>query len=263
MRRFSFRRAWPKTWPLRNRGLDAWLFSYLAGWRKRGLPGRGDAAHLLLCIADHYEPKRGNATAAVADERIQYWVDNYPRLLGNFRDSDGRAPRHTFFYPQDEYEPRQVDGLASLCKAGYGEVEVHLHHDNDTAEGLRRKLESFKQILAERHGLLSRQRSTGQLAYGFIHGNWALDNSRPDGRMCGVNNELDVLRETGCYADFTMPSCPSPCQTRKINSIYYAIDDPQRPKSHDTGVDVGTAARPDNALLLIQGPLVLSWKRRK
>jgi len=140
---------------------------------------------------------------------------------------------------------------------------VHLHHDNDTADGLRGKLESFKQVLAERHGLLSRHHRTGQLAYGFIHGNWALDNSRPDGRMCGVNNELDVLRETGCYADFTMPSCPDPAQTRKINSIYYAIDDPRRPKSHNTGIDAGHGPPPRNALLLIQGPLLLDWNRRK
>ena len=72
-----------------------------------------------------------------------------------------------------------------------------------------------------------------------------------------------MLRESGCYADFTLPSAPSPTQTRKINSIYYAVDDPQRPKSHDTGVDVGKVSPPANALLLIQGPLVLNWKQRK
>ncbi|MEJ7636728.1 MAG: hypothetical protein WKF75_01760 [Singulisphaera sp.] len=58
-----------------------------------------------------------------------------------------------------------------------------------------------------------------------------------------VNNEIDVLRETGCYADFTLPSAPSPTQTRQINSIYYASDDPRRPKSHDRG-SPSAAARP-------------------
>ena len=101
------------------------------------------------------------------------------------------------------------------------------------------------------------------IRYGFVHGNWALDNSRPDGRRCGVNNELDVLRETGCYADFTLPSYPSPTQTRKINSIYYAVDDPVRPKSHDWGQDAGCGCQPDNSLMLIQGPLMLNWHSRK
>ena len=92
-----------------------------------------------------------------------------------------------------------------------------------------------------------------QLFYGFIHGNWALDNSRPDGRCCGVNNELEILRETGCYADFTLPSAPDPTQTRTINSIYYAVDDPIRPKSHDRGIPVGSGLVPSNALMMYSG----------
>jgi hypothetical protein len=180
--------------------------------------------------------------------------------LGRFRDRDGRPPRHTFFYPIDEYEPEPVDALAALCRKGFGEVEIHLHHDHDTAANLAQTLLRYKRIFAERHGLLARHRATGEIAYGFVHGNWALDNSRPDGRWCGVNNELDVLRETGCYADFTLPSAPSPAQTRTINSIYYATDDPRRPKSHDRGVAVGSATRPPGSLMLIQGPLLLAWK---
>jgi hypothetical protein len=121
----------------------------------------------------------------------------------------------------------------------------------------------FKELLSSRPGLLPRGRDNGEVRYGFVHGNWALDNSRPDGRHCGVNNEIDVLIETGCYADFTLPSAPSLAQTRTLNRIYYAVDDPQRPKSHDRGVEIGTAPPPPNSLLLIQGPLLLDWRRRK
>ncbi len=199
--------------------------------------------------------------------RVRQWVEDYPRLFDRFRDADGMPPQHTFFYPEDEYEPELVDMVAELCRhkngERYGEVEVHLHHDNDTAENLRRTLLNFKTTLTERHGLLSRDRETGEIVYGFIHGNWALDNSRCDGRLCGVNNELDVLRETGCYADFTFPSAPDETQTRKINSIYWAVDDPNRPKSHNTGFDLGITKRPERSLLMIQGPLLLNWKKRK
>jgi hypothetical protein len=247
----------------RRRNLDQWLPSYLQEIPNRKPPQPGEAVHLLLCIADHFEPKRDGVSPAVARARVDRWVDDYPRLFGAFRDSDGQPPRHTFFYPIDEYEPEHLDVLVPLCRAGYGEIEVHLHHDGDTPEKLREQLLGFKELLASRHGVLARHRDTGELAYGFIHGNWALDNSRPDGRWCGVNNELDILRETGCYADFTLPSAPSPTQTRKINSIYYATDDPRRPKSHDSGIDVGAGPAPPKALMLIQGPLLLDWSRRK
>jgi hypothetical protein len=247
----------------RQRSLDRWLVPYLVQTSKRLRLRKGQPVHLLFCVADHFEPKWGGAPGEIAVGRVTAWVDKYPRLLGRFRDSDGRPPRHSFFFPMEEYDASHMEALAELCRQGLGEVEVHLHHDNDTAESLRKNLMDYKELLARRHGLLSCHRQTGELAYAFIHGNWALDNSRPDGRWCGVNNELDILRETGCYADFTLPSAPSPTQTWKINSLYYAIDDPLRPKSHNRGTNVGRGPAPANALLLIQGPLLLDWGRRK
>jgi len=219
--------------------------------------------HVLICIVDHYEPGLGGASNEQADERVRNWVEKYPKLFSGFRDSDGQPPRHTFFYPLEMYREQEVTQVAQLCRAGFGEIEVHLHHDNDTSENLRRALLEYKQRLHEKHGVLARRKSTGEIQYAFIHGNWALDNSRPDGKWCGVNNELDILRETGCYADFTLPSFPSPTQTRKINSIYYATDDPNSAKSHDSGIDVGSAQPPENSLMLIQGPLLMNWKSRK
>src|SRR5205807_575444 len=51
-----------------------------------------------------------------------------------------------------------------------------------------------------------------------------------------------------------------PTQTRKINRIYYGRNRPGRPRSHDTGIDAGCGPAPEDALLLIQGPLVLNWR---
>lgn len=219
--------------------------------------------HVFLCIGDHYEPMWGNAAMSVQEERVERWVKEYPKSFDEFKDSRGRCPQHTFFYPAEEYNPTLVERVAELCRRGYGEMEVHLHHDNDTSENLRETLETFKSHLFYEHGMLA-QDLDGQITYGFIHGNWALDNSRPDGRWCGVNDEITVLRETGCYADFTMPSAPSPTQTRTINSIYYAIDDPSQPKSHDTGIEARVGQLPPRkGLLMIQGPLALDWSRKK
>lgn len=247
----------------RRRNLDRWLGAYILDAPKRRLPQASEEVHVLLCLADHFEPKAAPSTPEKAWARVCRWTKEYPRSLGQFRDADGRAPCHSFFFPIEEYEPEYLSALADLCAAGYGEVEVHLHHDHDTSESLRRKLLDFKHLLWERHGLLSRRRNSGEIVYGFIHGNWALDNSRPDGRWCGVNNELDILRETGCYADFTLPSAPDATQTRTINRIYYAVDDPRLPRSHDRGTEIGRGPVPDDALLMIQGPLVLDWTQRK
>jgi hypothetical protein len=61
-----------------------------------------------------------------------------------------------------------------------------------------------------------------------------------------------------------MPSAPDePTQVRKLNSIYYATDDPGQPRSHERGVDVGVGQQPPDSLMLIQGPLLLNWQRRK
>jgi hypothetical protein len=244
----------------RPRGLH-WqtLFHLLVG-RKPTFRGMH---RVFLSIVDHFEPMWGRAGMSLQRERVDRWVREYPRLCCGIEDSRSRPPQHTFFYPAEEYEPEHLEKLAGLCRQGLGDVEIHLHHDNDTADNLRNTLETFKHRLHEGHGLLKAGRD-GQVTYGFVHGNWALDNSRPDGRWCGVNNELTVLRETGCYADFTMPSAPSSTQTRSFNSIYYAIDDPDRPKSHDRGIpaQVG-AAPPARGLLMIQGPIALDWGRRK
>jgi hypothetical protein len=176
-------------------------------------------------------------------------------------DADGYPPRHTFFFPSEEYRGEHIERLIELGRQGLGEIEVHLHHDRDTSDGLRRNLEEFLHHLTG-HGALPLDPATGLPLWAFIHGNWALDNSRPDGRWCGVNDELTVLASLGCYADFTLPSAPDRTQTSTINSLYYATDDPVQPKSHDQGTPVVVGGSPSGEMMIVQGPLGLRWKRR-
>jgi hypothetical protein len=246
------------------RNAQLWLPALLSSQiqrlvRRRGGGGQTD---VFFCIADHFEPSHATADSTVERARVAAWVDGYPRLAERFADSDGRPPRHTFFFPEEDYRPELLDALAGLCGRGFGSVEVHLHHDNDTPAALRDRLGVFTEALFHRHGLL-RRGPDGRITFGFVHGNWALDNARPDGRWCGVNNEISVLLDAGCYADFTNPAAPDPSQTRTINSIYYAIDDPARPRSHEYGIPVRVGVQsPPNGLLIIQGPLTFDMRRR-
>ena len=70
---------------------------------------------------------------------MRAWLDGYPALAEPFRDADGRPPRHSFFFPGEEYRPGYLDALASLARRGLGEVELHLHHDGDTARRAARE----------------------------------------------------------------------------------------------------------------------------
>lgn len=249
---------------VRSRNMQYWLGAHLGEVVSRLRRTPAAPRHVYFCFADHYEPYGGTQDRARATSRVQQWVDEYPVIAARHRDSFGNPPKHSYFYPAEEYDPALLDQLAGLKRAGWGDVEVHLHHDNDMADNLRRTLTDFAQTLHDRHGLLRLDPATGKPLYVFIHGNWALDNSRPDGRWCGVDNELDVLVETGCFADMTMPSAPSDTQTGKINSLYFARGHSGCRKSHDRGRDVavGDWRRPGE-LLMIQGPLTLNWKEAK
>ncbi len=249
--------------PIRRRNLNRWLGAYIRTSNNRRPPRTDEQIHALICIADHYEPGNNKVPRDIADARVRRWCTEYPNLFSRFKDSTGNPPQHTFFYPLEQYTESHVAQLAHLCGQGFGEVEVHLHHDNDTSANLRAQLEGYKKLIHTKHNLLPRDPKTGEIKYAFVHGNWALDNSHPTGRWCGVNDELTILRETGCYADFTMPAAPEPCQITKINSIYYATDNPTKPCSHNTGIDVGTAPQPRDSIMLIQGPLLLDWRNRK
>ncbi len=247
------------------RNIDLWLKSYLIrlGQLKKYRQPANTPLQILFTLCDHYEPYWNRVNDSQALKRVQRWVEHYPVIAANHVDCRGGHPQHCFFYPEEEYKPELLDLVAGICRNGFGEVEIHLHHDNDTAVHLRTTLLDFKKRLSEEHGLLSKDTKNQEIRYGFIHGNWALDNSRPDGRWCGVNNEIDVLLDTGCYADFTMPSAPDSTQTSTINSIYYAVDDPQSPKSHDTGVAACCGVSQTPGLLCVQGPLTFNFRSRK
>jgi len=245
---------------IRARNMQIWLGSYLRRRRPRAVSA---PVHVMFCFVDHFEPMWGKVELPIQRQRMDRWCGDYRVMAGRHRDADGRCPQHSFFYPEEEYVQEHLDKLAALCAEGFGEIEIHLHHDDDTEENFCTTIRRFCELLHEKHGALSRDPVSGELSFGFIHGNWSLDNSRADGRWCGINNELILLRELGCYADFTLPSAPSDTQTSTVNSIYYATDDPNRPKSHDKGEAVRVGGSASGDLMIIQGPLALNWRERK
>lgn len=243
------------------RHAEIWMLPYMkARVRRRSL--RSSPKRVWLAITDHYEPWGLGASVETSLARVARWRDRWPRIANDApADANGHPAQYSFFYPQEEYRRDLLDGIAEIVRLGVGDVEVHLHHDRETREGFTQKIQEFCKRLTQDHGLLRQQ--DGRTVFGFIHGNWALDNSRPDGKWCGLNGEIALLSELGCYADFTMPSLPSPTQSRIVNQIYWCTNNADnRPRSFDHGVEALPDKGRQGDLLMITGPVGLRFGGR-
>lgn len=243
------------------RHAEIWLAPYVAGRLRTHLFRRSVPQRAWLTIADHWEPLWHRPDIATARQRVARWREAWPQIAGSAAPDDaGNPPQYTFFFPEEEYKPEFVDPLAELVALGIADVEVHIHHDGEGRQNFLDRMTSFCGVLEERHGLL--RRKDGRVRFGFVHGNWALDNSLPNGQWCGLNDEITLLSQLGCYGDFTMPSAASPTQSRMLNTIYWAKDDPAKPKSYDTGTPLVPGGGIDGDLLMIPGPMGIGWTRR-
>ncbi len=223
--------------------------------------------HIIITIADHFEP--GWSEGGVLDHRSQMErLASYHKLARStgeaVQDVDGTKFRHTNFYPAEQYHPEILGVMAEMQDEGLGDVEVHLHHGverPDNAENLKRSLVEFRDTLAERHKCLSRSDVSDMPMYAFVHGNLALANSC-GGRNCGVDNEMEILRDTGCYADMSLPSAPDESQVPVINQIYECALPMNEAAPHRQGIRVAANGREPLLPLIFTGPLVFNWTRR-
>jgi hypothetical protein len=223
---------------------------------------------LMIGIADHFEPPMSESSnsagplgGAERHQRLKQWCRAYPIAMDPWRDHDGRPLLHTYFYPAEQYDEEAVDVLAEHCRSGWGEIEIHLHHGvqaPDTLENTTRVLALFRDALVAR-GCLSQDNGAGPPRYCFVHGNWALANSA-QGRFCGVDSEMQILADTGCYADFTLPA-PTSAQISKSNAIYECALPLNQRAPHRRGYDLRSGRPPKTFPLIIQGPLLVDLGR--
>ncbi len=210
-------------------------------------------------------PGGGAARADYAEQerRLERWCQEYPKVFADYRDADGRPFAHTYFYPAEQYDRIHLERLSSFCGAGWGEIEIHLHHGvgaPDSAENTRRRLIEFRDLLADRHGCLSYADESNEPRYAFVHGNFALANSNR-GRGCGVDNEMQLLADTGCFADMTLPTAPfHGAQVGKINSLYECGLPLNERAPHRVGNDLTSGRVAEIFPIIVQGPLLAGFR---
>src|SRR3989338_911984 len=239
-----------------TRAIDSrypWLWAYIADqFQAQDAQATGGPTHVMFTFVDHFEP-HDQAT-------MDRWMASYPEMASRHRDADGRMPQHSWFwyfsYANGRESLSYLQQLARLAYQGLGEVELHLHHHDLTERAFRDKVGRLLQ-LSRWTGAMVTAQPQPRTSFGFIHGLWALDNSREG--SCGINNELTLLRQFGSYADFTHPSW-GPMHPRIVNRLYYATDDPQRPQSYAKRalMQAGSPALGD--LLIFEGPSVVRWQ---
>lgn len=238
---------------VKNRG-RVWLGDYLFGARR---PSRDLTTDLIFVVTDHYEPSRRLGEEGV--RQVHDWLERFAAKASRYPDDSGRPVQHTWFYRYDYPNDACVHPIARRVREGLGELEFHLHHGHDTSETFRDKIASGLDWFS-RHGAMRTATEAPASRFAYIAGNWALDNGAGDDALSGCDDEIEILADLGCYADFTFPAFKSRSQPRLANRIFYARED-GRSYSHRSGVEarVGLAERED--LLIFQGPLHVDWRR--
>jgi len=226
------------------RKMHLWLPDYVRQQMIAAPQPASGPVHVFFLYVDHFEPGK-------RFDRTERWAREYPPLANRHRDSTGRPVQHSWFYPGEAIYDENLKLLRELVVGGYGEVEFHYHHGNDTQESTKEK---FSKAVSrfQKYGFLLT--TDGQTRFAFAHGNWSLDNSRGK-QFCGADRELQLLREMGCFADFTFPSLWQDSQPWSVNQIYMATDDDQ-PKSYDEGRRVKVGGKLEGDLMIFEGPLL-------
>jgi hypothetical protein len=227
----------------------------------------GSKKHIIFTIANHFEPswsENGNLNVDDQNRRLDEYIKLARKTGEAVRDINGTKFRHTNFYPIEQYHHSLLEKLSQMQAEGLGDIEIHLHHGvekPDTSENLRKTLVEYRDIFAEEHKLLSRFDGDKMPRWAFVHGNLALANSC-NGKYCGVDDEMQILAETGCYADFTYPTAPDETQVPIINKIYECSLPLDQPVPHRIGKSVRVGESISNFPIIFQGPLVFNWRRK-
>ena len=161
-----------------------------------------------FAICDHYEPLVAGRSTRPGRARVRAWVERVPGALRELpRCRRAAAPAHLLL-PRRAVRPRVSRGAChALAGATWPRSSCTCTTTATRPDGLRRRHRREPRGVRCPRPHLARRRGAAALR---LHPRQLVPGQRPaDGRHCGVDAELPLLFETGCYADFTFPRRPT------------------------------------------------------
>lgn len=218
-----------------------------------------DEKHLIFVMVDHYEHGGRRAKERGAKEN-EIWCDKFMEISDRHEDDYGNNFRYTWFYPFGHHNDKIMERLSKMAYGGYGEVELHWHLSSSSSvnrENFTAKLSEAIEWFQSYGAFITAEDS--KTAFAYVAGIWDLDAGRGGIETHGITDQIQKLVDQGCYADFTFSTIGTNAQPSTVNSLYYVTDDPDEPKSYDTGQHSKVGNTVEDKLLIFQGPSALSW----
>lgn len=187
--------------------------------------------HIIYMHADHFEP--GSCSLDICNERLKIWTNDlkklkikpslfvFPSLLMDYRDGK-------IITRPSSLTPTIIKYLKPMENNG-ADINLHIHHERWTTSSvttepwitlLREKKVTDEQMLIT-HIIdvkkVFEDVGIDMTSWGFVHGMWGLNAS--DTRVCNIENEIIILKEYGCFGDFTFPAGRPRC-TPDMSGIF-------------------------------------------
>jgi len=237
-----------------KKNIHVWLVDYLLSAIKSLVffkKSNNAPKDIMFLFVDHFE-------MAGKEERLNAWLNIYPDVVNKFQDSDGVKPQHTWFYALDLTHEHELASIRKLVDEGYGEVELHWHHSHVSNQQFENDLKNGLEVF-HKYGYMKPYKKGFHSSFSFIHGNWSLNNSRGD-EFCGIDNEIDILKRYGCYADFTFPALFSPAQPKYVNKITYTNRSVVKKGYNNARISEVGVSEAEDEFMIMQGPLSINFK---
>jgi hypothetical protein len=216
--------------------------------------------HLIFIMVDHYE-HGGPIDLSRGARNNDVWCDKFRKISDQNRDDYGNRFRYTWFYPYEHHNEKIMQRLSSMVYEGYGEIEMHWHLTAKSGVSKENYANKLHEAIAwyQKFGAMVTVDTPSKTAFAYIAGIWDLDASRPGPKSHGITNQIQTLYDNGCYADFTFSTINTASQPSKVNSIYYVEDNPDLPKSYETGIDAEVGKPINDKLMIFEGPMSIKW----